>query len=277
MILLVWMLAACSSTLAPVPAAVPDGLEFSVYQTRVDPGARQLQFHIENQSGEEVTFTRARLDSALFDSPVVWEGASTVPAGFARDLKALLPEAVCPVPAELEVTASFEFSLADGSTGTATVVPGDPNEVLAGLTSADCLQAALAAHTAIEFVSVELPGEPGVPATMTLQLTPTAAPGELRLHAIESTVLLSLLDDAGEQVESRELDITLSAESGPQQLLLPIAPNRCDPHAVAEDKQGTLFPLVFSTSDDDLATVRITAPDAIRSKLYAFVAEFCQF
>lgn len=267
------MLAACTSA----PAAVPDGVAFSVYQTRFDANARQLQFHIENESGEPLTFTNARLDSPLFDSPVEWQGESTVADGRARDLKASLPDAACPRATDTSATATFDFVLADGRSGTATVVPGDPMNILSGLTAADCLNAALDAHAGIEIVSLAGSGEPGAPATMTLEVTPTAAPGELRLETIEGTNLLALLDDNGAQVDERQLGLVIDAESQQQLIVLRLEPTRCDPHAVAEDKQGTLFPVVFSTSEGEAGKVRIAAPDAIRSQLYAFVADYCQF
>lgn len=282
------MLAACSEAATEVPTEAPtgtpgtlteapEGLSFSVYQTRFDANARQLQFHIDNQSGETVTFTGVRLDSPLFDSPVTWQGESTVEDGRARDLKASLPAAACPRPMETDATASFDFVLGDGRNGTVTVVPGDPMEILASLTAADCLDAALQLHADLEIISLTATGKEGEAASMVLQLTPSSAPGELHLETIEGTNLLALLDDDGTQVDERSLDLTVSADSPPQQLVLRLEPTRCDPHAIAEDKQGTLFPLVFTTSEGEGGKVRIAAPDAIRSQLYAFVADFCQF
>lgn len=241
------MLAACAAP--ATPATAPDGLTFSVYQTRFDANARQLQFHIENQSGQEITFTSAGLDSPLFGTPVLWQGESTVADGRARDLKASLPDAACPRPEEASATASFDFVLEDGRTGTVTVVPEDPMGILPGLTAADCLNSALETHARLEIVSVESSGQPGSHAMLTLQITPTSAPGGL----------------------------IVSAGSPQQNIVLQLEPTRCDPHAVAEDKQGTLFPVVFTSSEGEAGKIRIAAPDAIRSQLYEFVGDHCEF
>ena len=57
---------------------------------------------------------------------------------------------------------------------------------------------------------------------------------------------------------------------------LPLVPLRCDPHAVQEDKRGTVF-----TLDVDLAgkpgTVELAASEDMRGRILTWVADWCGF
>ncbi len=269
------LLAGCS---APTLSELPDGLAISMYQTRVDAAARQIQFHLDNLSSEAVTITAARLHSELFVEPLVWSGESTIPASYSRDLKAVMPVANCAAdPGELSFSVTVDFVLGDGRTGTATVVPGDPNGILRGLTREECLGEALNSVATIEMLALDYGGEGAVPAILRIQLTPTGNDGDLRVSSIEGTNLISLADEAGLPVKERDLGLAIDAATEPVVIEVPVVPNRCDPHAVAEDKQGTFFPLNATASSGAGGTFRVVAPDAVRTQLYDFVARYCGF
>jgi hypothetical protein len=53
-----------------------------------------------------------------------------------------------------------------------------------------------------------------------------------------------------------------------------VRPARCDPHAVAEDKVGTLLPVELEVGGAT-GVVKVAAPPALRADLYRFVAVAC--
>ena len=58
------------------------------------------------------------------------------------------------------------------------------------------------------------------------------------------------------------------------ELRLRIRPARCDPHAVAEDKVGTLLPLNVSVGGRE-GQLKIAAGTALRGQIYDFVTSAC--
>ncbi len=54
----------------------------------------------------------------------------------------------------------------------------------------------------------------------------------------------------------------------------PIRPGRCDPHAIAEDKVGTLFPIAV-TVGGRTGTFRLPSTDEFRAQVYTFVQAYC--
>ena len=58
------------------------------------------------------------------------------------------------------------------------------------------------------------------------------------------------------------------------ELRLRIRPARCDPHAVAEDKVGTLLPLNVSLGGRE-GQLKIAAGTALRGQIYDFVTSAC--
>ena len=57
-------------------------------------------------------------------------------------------------------------------------------------------------------------------------------------------------------------------------LEVPLEPGRCDLHAIAEDKQGTIFRLRATLVDEPIDLV-LPAPEAQREALLDWVVERC--
>jgi hypothetical protein len=53
-----------------------------------------------------------------------------------------------------------------------------------------------------------------------------------------------------------------------------VRPARCDAHAVAEDKVGTLIPLTLNAAGQS-GVVKVPASATLRAAIYAFVARAC--
>ncbi|MDP3209025.1 MAG: hypothetical protein Q8M65_07740 [Rhodoglobus sp.] len=264
------LLASCSS----VPVQLPEGVTVSAYQGRFDRAERQLELKVTNTTDATFTVTSAVLDSTRFVDEARWDRPQDIPSGSARDLRVALGAADCSdTPALDEVV--LDFVLPNGSGGSARLTIVDAS-VIDAINSEDCLAEAVAKVATIE-PSDSLRWMPGarLPATLDLTVTPTGAPGSIGITESTATVLLSLVDDGGAPVFSLPQTVVVDADSAPAVIPLRLIPARCDPHAVAEDKRGTIFPLQALTSDGDSGQVLVPVSDAIRAELYAFYADYC--
>jgi len=287
------MLTSCAGTAAPVTttstsapstrAALPPGVSVDVYRTRTDPGQRKLEIAVSNLSDSDLTITAVAFQSSHFVSPASWsanEGGSRVPAGFTIDFPVVLAPPRCDA-GEATHTVRIEFVTADGVPGTATVPAIDRHDVLPGINERECLTAAAERITALEITGLELDTAEGdLIGHVVVQHTPTTASGQVRIERLNSTVLLKLVDPATRaRVDELHADIAIRGIDAPGAFIIPIAPSRCDPHAIAEDKRGTFFDLdvAVDTGDAPERTGRITlaSPDEVRAAIYAFFAESC--
>jgi hypothetical protein len=175
----------------------------------------------------------------------------------------------------------------EGDSRTVFLTPKDPLGQLDPLFAADCLRdtaarvASIAATTAPRIVS---DGKRLI-AELDLTITPTGDRGSLAVRAVTGTTLFTQIEPAtGAPVDRREVDVAVRADSPPSVLTLHLTPSRCDPHAIAEDKLGTVFPLEVEVAggtgeSGGLRTgiVSVAAADEVRALLYAFVGEACEW
>ena len=287
---------ACSS----MPAAEPDTSEISVevHQTRSNVAARQLTIGVTNGSSQPIEVTSARFLSEQFVSAAVWpKDTTTIGAGVTADLPVVLPGADCdaesPRPiVELEYRPVSEGAEA-GQSGEAepaairsvAITPEDSLGQLEPLFLADCLVVAaeqvatITANTAPRVSTIQ----DHTIAQLDLTVTPTGGPGSLTVVSARSTTLLSQVDPVTTlPTEIRTVDATVSAASEPQMITLLLVPARCDPHAVAEDKLGTVIPLEISVHHEAdpasaslTGTMSVAASAEVRAQLYDFVARAC--
>jgi hypothetical protein len=268
-------LAMLTSGCTPSVASLPDDVTVSVFQTRFDYGIRQLELKVSNGTDDPLTITRAALESNRFAKDAVWDRPQVIPPGAARDLKVLLTEPVCDDSAPQDVVA-LDFTLASGESGSARVIPTDETSRLAAISAEDCLSVSVAQHAAIEPPSVvEWMPSAHAPATLSFTVEPTSETGSLTIHFVKGTVLLSLVDPAGAPTYQEDLDLEFDASTGASVIPLRIIPNRCDPHAIAEDKRGTFFAFEVSTTDDTEGRLFIAVSDEVRASLYDFYADYC--
>ncbi len=268
-------LAMLTSGCAPAATALPDDIAVSVFQTRFDYGLRQLELKVSNGTDEPLTITRAALESNRFTDDAVWDRPQVIPPGAARDLKVLLAPPVCDGSEPTDVV-TLDFTLASGESGSARVVPADDSSRLDAISAEDCLSVSVAQHAAIEPPSVVewMPGA-HAPATLNFTVQPTSATGSLTIHFVKGTVLLSLVDPSGDPVYQEDVELEVDASTGASVIPLRVIPNRCDPHAIAEDKRGTFFAFEVSTTDGTAGRFFIAVSDAVRASLYAFYADYC--
>ncbi len=265
------LLAGCAT---PSPVVLPAGVTVTAYQGRFDRAERQLELKVANGSDAVLTVTGASFDSTRFMAPAQWDRSQDIPVGSARDLRVQLGEPQCDPSIERDEVV-LHFTLADGTTGTARLSIDDTSAIDA-IHAEDCLiEATAAVATLVPGARLEWTPGAHLPASLEIIVSPTGAPGSIRISETRATVLLSLVDDSGAVVFSQPEDVLVDAGTPPAVIMLRLVPARCDPHAVAEDKRGTIFPLHVLTSDGQTGDVVVAVGDAVRGELYAFYGDYC--
>lgn len=272
LILAVLPLAGC----APAPiSGLPNGVSVSVLQTRMDRGDRQLEIRVENLTEQVLTVTAARFASNQLAEPAVWRrGPSDIRAGLTVDLRVDLPAASCDYKGTPTSQVWLAYTLEDGSTGEASVIPDDPIGQVPGLTADDCLVEAVAEHALIS-PPERLDWTPGTrtPAVLELAVEPTGAPGTLEIHGTANTILFTIVEDAA---LTNGFGLTVEEDSGPATLRIGVVPSLCQAHAVADDKRGTYFPLLVTVDGAEQRTMYLRSGDRLRADLYTFIGDYCE-
>ncbi len=67
----------------------------------------------------------------------------------------------------------------------------------------------------------------------------------------------------------------VDARDGPQVLRVPVVPTRCDAHALAEDKVGTLVPLEVAVDDGPAGRLLLPVTPDVAADLVGWVARRC--
>lgn len=262
---------------SPLPAALPDGVRVSVHQNRPDTEDRRLQVRITNETDTPLTITALTFSSPRFAEPSPYRKApTTIRAGGVVDLPVALGTPVCE-PVEGTAAVHLDFERADGASGRVSVVPGDPLGQLEGISEQDCLNDAIADIADIrgpDALRTELV-DGRLVAMIDLTVVPTGAGGSFTIASIDDTVLFELFQRGSPAaITTLPLGLEVRGDGDPQTVTIPLVPARCDPHAVAEDKRGTLLPLRVEVSG--LSGISYFAvSDALKGALYSYVHEAC--
>jgi hypothetical protein len=154
-----------------------------------------------------------------------------------------------------------------------TLGAGDPFGVLGRNNAELCLAAGAAAVADIALDSSLEVAADSRTAVVRLVVTPKArvdvGAKSLVLDHIQGTTLLA-------EAPGHPWPTGISIEQGgpPVEWRLWIRPARCDPHAVAEDKVGTLLPL-HVRADGREGQMKVSADAVLRGQLYDFVTRAC--
>jgi hypothetical protein len=266
----------CVSSSAPESnggATAQPRLGASVLQFRQDYQPRRIQIRVANNGTEAVTLTSARLRSAGFSQDAVWAGGPAVLApGLQIDLPTLLPPSACRAGSDTVPAVVVQFRVGSGSGHSATLDVQDPFGSLERVHRDDCLQ-----QIALAITSMSL-GEPlrttriggALVALLDLRLTPTGAPGTVTVLSVSGTTLL-----APGQGPTWLVGVDVSGGTGAQTVTLTARPNRCDPHAVAEDKIGTVLPVTVRIGDR-VGIVTVAASRTLKGQIYDYVDAACR-
>ncbi|OYX58445.1 MAG: hypothetical protein B7Y93_01550 [Micrococcales bacterium 32-70-13] len=279
-------LAACA---APAPTAAPSAavsldevaVVAEVYRSRIDPARGGIQLSVRNEGAAPLTIVRAVLESPALAAPIERDRETAIGPGLTRDLAMTLTSAACPASTTRPPDALLTVALADGGTAELRVPTTDRLGQWTEWLDAECFAAAVLERAAITVrhdpARDAAGGAAGPLIGLALEVD-TRAPG-LELVAANDTVLFGLVRASdGARVTGVALDGLGAHGSGSAEgavsIPLLLTPARCDAHALADDKQGTLFRIDVRL-DGEPGTVTIAADPATRAALYDAFTRAC--
>ncbi|MCK6081371.1 hypothetical protein KZX37_08885 [Microbacterium sp. EYE_5] len=252
------MLASCGpGEPAPVPSTGAAVTVF-LHQNRSDEPQRKAQLRVANDSDATLDIARLRLvDDRLRDE--ITRDARPLGEGESYDFAVLLPGVAC---GEADRARLWELTLTDG-----TVLRGDLHDslgFLGRLHERECLAADVQRSVRVAWGELRVAGDDR--AVLPLRIERVGGADAARIVAVQSTNLLQF----GPGVSR------FPVPQGASVVDVPLVPQRCDPHVVAEDKRGTVF-----TVEVELAgragEIEVAAGERGRGRILSWVAEVCGF
>lgn len=267
-------LTGCAGAAEPAPT-LPAGVTVELVQLRADVAPRQAQVHVTNGSDAAITIGDVRVEDARFEGPatrVLAGHTSTVPAGRSVDVRVQLPAVDCTAPKDAVPEVVLELVGDDGS-GEVTASASDPLGFVAPLHVRECRREQLADAVTVAFTGFRA-SAPGAPAALELTISPTGG-GAATIVGVQRT---NLLDFAGATVAGAyPLDLAIEAGSAERFVVeLPLVPFRCDPHAVQEDKRGTIFDVRVELGGEP-GEIELFVGEELRGEILTWVAAWCGF
>lgn len=281
------VLTACAAAPAPEPGepatgepeGLPTGVTVELQQLRSDVAARQAQVLVTNDTDETLIIRELLVDDARFEGSIGRVNAreSRIGPGASVGVRVQLPPVACDDTVDADAATStlvVDYTLGD-ERGHATESVGDPLGFLPPLHERECRVVLLSQAADLAFTAFE-PSPAGAPASLELTVTPTGE-GGASIRSIQTTNLLTFSVAAGDTADAHPLDVDLLAgETEPVVLELPLVPLRCDPHAVQEDKRGTIFDLDVEIAGDS-GEIELAASEEMRGQILTWVAAWCGF
>lgn len=272
-------LTACAP-LARIPAAeLPEGLSARVQQGRLDIEAHRLVVRIENDGDAPVTVERLEVDSPTLAPGMVRSEPFEVAPGDALQIRLPLSASECgdgSTPPDPEVTILLDVETEAGA-ASGEITADDPHGTLARVANSDCLAEAVERVAAIEMPEHLRTTGSGTEqrAFIDVEVVPAAsaagdADGSFVIDRVYGTTLLN-----AEGGVDWPLGTEVSADGAPVTIVLPVRPARCDAHAIADDKRGTILPFEIRTSDGREGRLDRSSGDTLKAELYAYYGERC--
>ncbi len=255
-----------------VASVEPEVVQLEVVQLRGDVAGGFIELRVTNPGAHELVVERATYESSAWSAPMERVDEARIPSGGRRNLRLQLPEPTCASgPVEHRATLELE----DG-----TVLEGVPEDPFGHVGTADDLICDLRAFerdvAAVSWLQPDISPDGVGPAVLRLEVSPRpgAAAPLGSIDAVLATVLLAPADAAGQRLEALPVAIGVIAGAAPTVVDVPLVPARCDLHAVAEDKQGTIL-TIRATAGDEPVDLRLPVPDDQRNALLAWVVASC--
>ncbi|WP_354515577.1 hypothetical protein [Paenarthrobacter sp. 4246] len=248
-----------------------------VNQSRDQYGKQAILLQLTNTTDAPLTVTAARLRSTLFADDISWEpseGGLELPPRQPKSLPAILPAAACETSGDAspELNARITYAAPGKEPAEGITDASDPFDVLTRNAGELCLATEVAAVAAIVLDPALEVAADGRTAVVRLVITPATPGGSANTLTIESIDGTTLLAEAPSDPWPR--NVTIAPGDSIRDLALRIRPARCDPHAVAEDKVGTLLPLRITVGERQ-GSVKIAASNELRGRIYDFVTAAC--
>jgi hypothetical protein len=266
-------------------ASARSPLTAELNQFRDNYGKQIIEIQLSNITSATVTVLGVELASPMFRQGSVWQaaaGGTDIPPGQTKSLPAQLQDPSCQDPAEeptddpaaAGAPAEVRVSVRQSSATIDERLPAsDPFGVLARNYAEMCLTQDAARVAVIGLApDLEVAADARtavVRLTVTPRETGAGTPGRLTIERIEGTTLLA------EPPESPwPHGVMVVAGGAAAEYRLRIRPARCDAHAVAEDKVGTLLPLLVNIGGRE-GTLKVAAGAGLKGQIYDFVTAAC--
>ncbi len=246
-----------------------------LYRTRSDPARNGIQLSVTNQGDVAVTIVGLVLDSPALAAPIERDRSTTIPAGSTRDLALTLPAPECSGGATMP-EAALTVALDTGSTAVVRVTTTDRLGQWAVWHAEACFAAAVAERVTLDVRRAPALDDPAA-GVVGLEVVATALEPGVTLVALNDTVLFTVDAATGPPARLPALPLEIILSKGEVRVVpVRLSAARCDAHAIAEDKQGTIFPLELALGTNrGVATV--AADSATRSQLYDAFSALCGF
>jgi hypothetical protein len=272
-------LSACSAQ-APASQQVPESVTVEIFQNRPDYAARVLEVEVKNHGATDLDLVSAAFRSPYFADAAQWDEPLVIRAGTTTDLRLNLTAPLCGGERGAgdqggTSRVTLEWRTGDKEkTARAALTPRDTRATISRVHGEDCLaQGVESLMTITEPAMLRIDGVGAASvAWIDLTLTPTGANGSVTIDHVGATPLLASASGLDWPVTQ-----TVSAGSAQRTLSLGLRPTRCDPHAVAEDKRGTVLPFSVSTSTGEAGTYDHPIGDALRGQIYDWIAAHCSY
>ncbi len=267
------VLTACASSPTPPAHELAEGITVSLMQLRSDIAERHAQVHIHNGTDTMLYIGELRVDDPRFAEPAVRviDRESQVRPGTTVNVRIQLPTFAC--PASGAGGSVLTVNLSHGGHAASTTTPiAEEIPFLGAMYERECFGQRLAEVVAVSFGEFT-PSEAGEPAALLLELAPRpGATGTGVIRGIHETNLITF--EATTAVFS--INAHFAQESAHTTVVLPLMPWRCDPHAVQEDKRGTVF-TVDAEVDGVAGQIELAASPELRGRILGWVASWCGF
>ena len=248
---------------------LPDGVVMHVDQSRAARKGREVFVRVENNTAKTMRIERFGLTSPRLHD-VSWSGDEIVEPGYERDLEFDLPRGRCGTDIDAQVTLTYR--VAGGDVRRSTGPADDSYGNVALFADRDCAESTLTRAADLSVGAPEVVGS-GSDAVLNLPVTlrPTGRANDVSFGGFGSTVLFQ--QAAGSPTD---VDVPLRAGDPPVELVMSVVPARCDSHALAEDKVGTLFDVsVTSPRLDDHASFFLPLTTKQRTAFFDFFRSSC--
>ncbi|MRG60768.1 hypothetical protein GE115_12950 [Agromyces sp. CFH 90414] len=262
-----------SSSPAPAPAAEPPpALTASVLQSRQDVVDGRLVVQVDNGTDEPLEIDRLVVSSPALGAEPSVDGPKLIAAGRSVQYRMDLPAPTCDDPGDVATVVFLEGRVGEASVA-GDLATTDPYATIARVQNDGCLAAAV--ERIVGITPPERLRSTGAGAdrraVIDLAVAPVAgAEGTVSVRQVLGTTLLSAEDGLNWPVT-----LEIAGGGAPTTIELPVRPARCDQHAGAEDKRGTILPLEVVTSDGWSGLYEVRSGAALKQDLFAYFTERC--
>ncbi|MFD7077638.1 hypothetical protein ACFV9G_25735 [Nocardioides sp. NPDC059952] len=265
-------LAACGTS-EPRETAWPDGLTAYLDQTRLQRNTGEAFVRLVNDTGSTIEVSRLEVSSDRFRAG--WKGSEPVEPEMDFDFD--MPRGECGEGGDADVTITWRETGGGGDEAgewrTSTGRAEDRYANVDRLLDRDCAERTLteAAEITVGDPRVEGEGKQSV-FVLPVTFTPTEKAPEATFDGWEGTVLFQLAAETPTWPRFTPRPMTGEAAT----LELRVLPARCDPHALADDKVGSLFRVhVGGPGVPDGASYFMKLSKAQKRALYDFLPGYC--